>query len=63
MKENVEDHDELYICTIQEGEKDCEAARKKRAVDRAQARSMSEQNPSRNYKVEAAFILQRRAER
>lgn len=40
MKENVEDHDELYICTIQEGEKDCEAARKKRAVDRAQARSM-----------------------
>ncbi|PID21745.1 hypothetical protein CSV61_08575 [Sporosarcina sp. P3] len=46
MKEDVEDHDELHICTTWEDEKYFEAWRKKRAVDKAQARAMQEQNPS-----------------
>ena len=42
MKENVEDHDELHICTTWADEKYFELWREKRAEDKAHAKAMQE---------------------
>ena len=44
MKDDVEDHDELHVCTTWEDEKDFQNWREKRAVEKAHALAEKEKN-------------------